>query len=613
MNSLYLIFCFVLAIGQCDEVKQMEALEDKLNRLIETLDLRDEKQYDLLTRKVETQQSEINFLRTEYQRLSSDYLRLEDSISLGQHSLTLEENAHKTIDWLKTTVSEFRSEFVDLARTINSSISDRANEEVKSDVEVVKKDVMDIRQSVDSISAMQLQLRSEIDGIRGEMKERLKHEMELATLEKVTTSKMVQDSFSVNTQNRRHRRHSLYNEVDVLNHFVKSLVHNQEILERNIHKIFIGQKTDVSNLDKIEKELKNVLSRNAGVTELISRLNVIADKESRLENLFQEVNSKLANIDKVQSSTLQIFEAVEEMEDKYDDSLREIQSEISKLDAASQQLSIDVENLKDEDADEKASLLVVQGRLQKVQDNVILARNLATHEKKDGIKKEGEEAIVSQIGEIQKIYKKLLKSLPQSCQEVKKSAVSTILPSSFKEPITIACDAETDKGGWMIIQRRINGDENFNRDWDSYRKGFGKPSGEYWLGNDKIHELTKMNNTELRIDLWDIYGRYWWAHFDTFHIGDAESGYVLHSQGFRGNASDALSYHEGMKFSTLDKDHDISNTNCAQSYQGGWWYSHCQHVNINGKYALGLTWYNSSENEWIAVSRVEMKVRERLR
>ena len=63
MNSLYLIFCFVLAIGQCDEVKQMEALEDKLNRLIETLDLRDEKQYDLLTRKVETQQSEINFLR----------------------------------------------------------------------------------------------------------------------------------------------------------------------------------------------------------------------------------------------------------------------------------------------------------------------------------------------------------------------------------------------------------------------------------------------------------------------------------------------------------------------------------------------------------------------
>lgn len=56
---------------------------------------------------------------------------------------------------------------------------------------------------------------------------------------------------------------------------------------------------------------------------------------------------------------------------------------------------------------------------------------------------------------------------------------------------------------------------------------------------------------------------------------------------------------------------DLSNTNCADSYQGGWWYSHCQHVNINGKYTLGLTWYDSLENEWIALSKVEMKIRDK--
>ncbi len=56
---------------------------------------------------------------------------------------------------------------------------------------------------------------------------------------------------------------------------------------------------------------------------------------------------------------------------------------------------------------------------------------------------------------------------------------------------------------------------------------------------------------------------------------------------------------------------DLSNTNCADSYQGGWWYSHCQHVNINGKYALGLTWYDSLENEWIALAKVEMKIRDK--
>ena len=56
---------------------------------------------------------------------------------------------------------------------------------------------------------------------------------------------------------------------------------------------------------------------------------------------------------------------------------------------------------------------------------------------------------------------------------------------------------------------------------------------------------------------------------------------------------------------------DLSNTNCADSYQGGWWYSHCQHVNINGKYSLGLTWYDSLENEWIALAKVEMKIRDK--
>ena len=116
----------------------------------------------------------------------------------------------------------------------------------------------------------------------------------------------------------------------------------------------------------------------------------------------------------------------------------------------------------------------------------------------------------------------------------------------------------------------------------------------------------------LRVDLWDIYGQYWWAEYDTFSVDDENHGYSVQFHGYQGNASDAMaSYHQSMKFSTRDNDQDLSNTNCADSYQGGWWYSHCQHVNINGKYALGLTWYDSLENEWIALSKVEMKVRDK--
>lgn len=33
-----------------------------------------------------------------------------------------------------------------------------------------------------------------------------------------------------------------------------------------------------------------------------------------------------------------------------------------------------------------------------------------------------------------------------------------------------------------MIQRRIDGTENFYRPWSHYKAGFGNAAGEYWLG-----------------------------------------------------------------------------------------------------------------------------------
>ncbi|CAF4021142.1 unnamed protein product, partial [Rotaria sp. Silwood1] len=46
------------------------------------------------------------------------------------------------------------------------------------------------------------------------------------------------------------------------------------------------------------------------------------------------------------------------------------------------------------------------------------------------------------------------------------------------------------KIGWTVIQRRINGTIDFYRGWDDYKNGFGDLHTEFWLGNEKIHQLT---------------------------------------------------------------------------------------------------------------------------
>ena len=73
----------------------------------------------------------------------------------------------------------------------------------------------------------------------------------------------------------------------------------------------------------------------------------------------------------------------------------------------------------------------------------------------------------------------------------------------------------------VVIQRR--GDfgeprEDFSRTWADYKAGFGDQNKEFWLGNDRIHELTKSGDMTLRVELeaWD--GRTAWAEYETFRL-----------------------------------------------------------------------------------------------
>ncbi|XP_035210226.1 protein scabrous-like [Stegodyphus dumicola] len=203
---------------------------------------------------------------------------------------------------------------------------------------------------------------------------------------------------------------------------------------------------------------------------------------------------------------------------------------------------------------------------------------------------------------------KFIRQLPRDCSRETESGVKLINVPTLG-PTEVYCDTYTEGGPWLVVQNRADGSENFYRSWKEYRNGFGKPEGEHWLGNEILYLLTKDRQMKLRIDMRDTLGHYLFAEYDDFKVKSEENLYTLVVGRYSGNASDALSHHSGMGFSTHDKDNDASSTNCAMHYTAGWWYQHCHRADLNGRFAIGMTWYDEQKHDWIQLQSVDMKIK----
>ena len=85
-----------------------------------------------------------------------------------------------------------------------------------------------------------------------------------------------------------------------------------------------------------------------------------------------------------------------------------------------------------------------------------------------------------------------------------------------------------------MLQKRFDGSERFsNRTWVEYQNGFGNLTGEFWLGLDKIHLLTR-NPMKLRIGLGAPNGSNIFAVYQGFTISGADQKYKLISGRFTG-------------------------------------------------------------------------------
>ena len=186
-------------------------------------------------------------------------------------------------------------------------------------------------------------------------------------------------------------------------------------------------------------------------------------------------------------------------------------------------------------------------------------------------------------------------------QGANESGVYNIQPNNTNSSFNVYCDMEADGGGWTVLLKRQDGSVDFQHNWTGYKRGFGNLEGEHWLGLDNMYLLTHQSSgpPQLRVDLADWEGNTAFAKYNQFSVGDEDSDYTLSVSGYQSasTAGDALTYHNGQRFSTPDRDNDVTSTHCA--VYGPWWHKSCYYSLLTGKYhtsgrrrTYGIIWFN---------------------
>ncbi|RUS68849.1 hypothetical protein EGW08_023390 [Elysia chlorotica] len=180
--------------------------------------------------------------------------------------------------------------------------------------------------------------------------------------------------------------------------------------------------------------------------------------------------------------------------------------------------------------------------------------------------------------------------------------------------IPLLCDTVTDGGGWIVIQRRSTGEVDFNRDWASYKAGFGSLENDFWLGNEYIQKISCCGYYEIRVEF-EFNNRSEFTAYNLFSIDNETLNYTLHiGQPYVGNAGYSLWGSNMAHFSTYDRVNFPVSGEFAQLHRGGWWFyerTPTNESNLNGEWGvpgrLGVFWNSSTQA--FSATFTEMKIR----
>ncbi|XP_050535348.1 protein scabrous [Daktulosphaira vitifoliae] len=535
-------------------------------------------------------------LKEEIKILRSEQLKISQSGDGGDRDKV-------AVGWLKDVIESLKSEIQDVWSAINETAQIHKATTLQNDIQALKKDLDGIRKDLQTMQGELLSVRKNVENAA----------ILQIELEKKLNS-LIKYQNTVNKKNEEleekqmatiYKRVAISNEDPLQTNVITTIVTDQEIKELKI--LESSRKSLNHRMARLEKRIKGILYRESSIVERENRLsrlevNLNATKEAIAFNLTRQD----ATLDRLHGSLLELLESVETLDDRVDACLPEVRKEISKIEFAVARINASVAIIKEDQNNQMLTtkalgegMSAIQRTLSKTSEKIFIS---------DKITKDSHQKYTSALNELDSLHKpygRIIGELPKDCSQINENGEYLI--SSNGKAILVHCEISKNMS-WITFQRRTNDQLTFNNIWTEYSEGFGQVYGDLWLGNEAIHQLTSDNKSSLQINMIDIYGNFWIAEYKNFKVSNASTGYLLSVSGFKGNATDALSFQNGHKFSTLDHDQDDSTTNCAANYEGGWWYSRCQHANLNGKYNYGLTWFDSSRNQYIAISKSEMKI-----
>ncbi|XP_018423101.1 PREDICTED: angiopoietin-2 isoform X2 [Nanorana parkeri] len=343
-------------------------------------------------------------------------------------------------------------------------------------------------------------------------------------------------------------------------------------------------------LNQTAEQTRKLTDVEAQVFNQTSRLELqLLEHSFSTNKLERQISDQTNEITKLQDKNSHLENKVLSMEDKHTRQLQSMKEEKDKLQTLVLRQNSIIEDLEKQLMTASSNNSMLQKQQHDLMETV---HNLLTR-------------MTPQTG-ISSFVAKEEQLAFKDCAEAFKSGLTsngiyTLTMPNTTEQVKTYCDMKTGGGGWTVIQKRFDGSVDFHRTWKEYKKGFGDPSGEYWLGNELVAQLTNPQRYVLKIQLKDWEGNEAYSLYDQFYLGTEAQKYKIHLKGYTGTAGKINSISQpGNDFSTKDADNDKCICKCSQMATGGWWFDACGPSNLNGMYYSlgqntnkfnGIKWY----------------------